>query len=60
MFTVAAPTETLASALKMTRAAEGYAVNVAWVPGAFEFVRIHGLGISPLFVSAASRSRFLT
>jgi hypothetical protein len=25
MFTVAAPTETLASAFKMTRAAEGYA-----------------------------------
>jgi len=38
MFAVAAPTETLASALKMTRAAEGYAVNLAWVPGAFEFV----------------------
>jgi len=38
MFAVAAPTETLASALKMTRAAEGYAVDFAWLPGAFEFV----------------------
>ena len=36
--TVAAPMETLASAFKMTRAAEGYAVNFAWFPRAFEFV----------------------
>jgi hypothetical protein len=29
MFAIAAPTETLASALKVARAAEGYAVNFA-------------------------------
>jgi hypothetical protein len=38
MFAVAAPTETIASALEMARAPEGYAVNFAWLPGAFEFV----------------------
>jgi hypothetical protein len=38
MFTVSAPAETLTSALKMTRAAEGYAVNFAWISRAFEFV----------------------
>jgi hypothetical protein len=38
MLAVATPTETLPSAFKMTCAAEGYAVNFAWVSGAFEFV----------------------
>jgi hypothetical protein len=56
MLAVAAPAETLASAFKVARLSEGYAVNLVRVAGAFEFMyasfqerRVRGLGNTAAF-----------